>query len=98
MPSNIFPNPSISELSNARSESYSLGGVAVLALLAVNALPLGSPVFAGWIAGIGDAAGGIYCSFDLIPTPREKVRAELRKKPPGLAVGAGGTGISLKGA
>jgi hypothetical protein len=97
MPSNIFPNPSSSELSNARSESNSLGGVAVLALLAVKALLLES-VFAGWIAGAGEAVGECCCSLDdLMPTPKEKVRAELRRKP-GLAEGGGGTGISLKGA
>jgi hypothetical protein len=57
MPSNMLPKPSSSELSSERSESKSLGGVAVLALLAVMALPLESPILAGRIAGTGDPVG-----------------------------------------
>lgn len=99
MPSNMFPKPSISESSNARSESNSFGGVAVLALLAVMARPLGSFVLAGCTAGAGDAAGEENCGSleDLMPTPKEKVRAEFRRNP-GLADGGGGTGMSLKAA
>ena len=46
---------------------------------------------------MGGLSGVETCgSFaDLIPIPRENVRAELRRKP-GLADGGGGTGISLK--
>ena len=69
----------------------------MLALLAVMARPLGSLELGGCIAGAGVTDGEEYCgSFaDLMPTPKEKVRAEFRRKP-GLADGGGGTGISLK--
>jgi hypothetical protein len=97
MPSNIFSNPSSSELSSARSESNNLGGVAVLALLAVMAR-LRVLSKEGCIAGTGGRSGvEVTESFDdFIPIPREKVRAELRRNP-GRAEAGGGAGTSLIG-
>lgn len=85
--SNMLPNPSISELSSARSESNNRGGVAVLAVLAVTARSL-----LLWMSGgrpPGEEAGD-----DLLAIPKEKVREVSRRKP-GLAEDGGGTGMSL---
>ena len=98
MPSNMFPNPSSSELSRSRSESNKRGGVAVLALLAVAARLLISGRLLGSIAEAEEGADGepgVALLNDLsLTSPMEKVRAEFRRKP-GRAEGGGGTGISL---
>ena len=78
IPSNIFPKPSSSESSSARSESNSLGGVAVLALLAVLAV-LAVKTRSLGVIGIGrmyswcqetQMARSIAAPFeDFMPTP-----------------------------
>lgn len=95
MPSNMLPKPSSSELPKTKSESNKRGGVAVLALLPVAALPRTSVGNGGSGGPPGESVGdGVGNSFDLPVTPREKVRAELRRKP-GLEDAGGGTGMSL---
>jgi hypothetical protein len=87
--SNMFPNPSDSVFSNDRSESNSLGGVAVLAVLSVTVL------FLLLFTSGGRVASGEVGEPRLpLTTPKEKVLAGLRRNP-GRADGAGGTGMSL---
>ena len=86
--SNMLPNPSSSVCSNARSESKSLGGVAVLAVLSVTVL------FLLLSTGGGNSTSGEL--GDPLPPripPNENVFEGPRRNP-GLAVAVGGTGMS----
>lgn len=87
---NMSPKSSNSVFSNARSESNSLGGVAVLAVLSVTVLFLCVLTCGGRPTSGEDGDSRVP-----IPMPEENVLAGLRRKPD-LAEG-GGTGISLNG-
>jgi hypothetical protein len=89
--SNMFPKPSSSEFSNARSESNTRGGVTVLAVLVVTALLLVLSVSGG--RPLGDEVGD-----DRVPLvmPKERARGGLRMNPARADEG-GGTGMSLNG-
>ena len=89
--SNMFPNPSNSVASSAKSESNSLGGVAVLAVLSVTVLLLLLSNREGRLPSgeVGDPRLPFV-------TPKENALAGLCRNP-GLAVVGGGTGMSLKG-
>jgi hypothetical protein len=75
--SNMFPKSSSSELSNARSESNNLGGVAVLAVLSVTVLFLLLSMVGGYTAGASGEAGASPLPFN---AENEKVLTGLRRK------------------
>lgn len=85
--SNMFPKPSNSEFSSAKSESNKRGGVAVLAVLVVKFRSL-------LVLLTGGSLPGEVTGDDFLPTPKEKVREESRRKP-GRAEAGGGAGMSL---
>jgi hypothetical protein len=95
--SNILLNSSASLSPNVRSASRSLGGVAVLAVLAERARSL---LLSETGAARGTADRGDWDAIEDDPPvllPKEKVRAEERNENGGRGTGVGGAGMSWKG-
>jgi len=79
--SNMLPKPSNSESSRTRSESNNLGGVAVLAVLAVAVLFLRFPGCGG-----SSPRGDVGVDRPSLLVPKDRARGGLRRYPD-LAVG-----------